>query len=277
MHFKSSTQAGQFLKPNSKQLDMSTFFISNLQLFAFIILGYLMIASATAILPKLAHSTGRFRLKNLKLILFKAPFMDHNRLPRIHLKLMFFFFSLFLFFNLNFIGGIIKTDKCTMDSSEIIDSDAKLIGTSKTLLTNFDNDFRIKSAPKNSFLKKLTKNERLVFGKIFVNLLRRGVTKIDDYVIFTEQILMAWVLSLLARWAKTKDKNSVVFLKSTGYYETYCTFSLRRSLDAKRKRLINSRCVFRFIGLFNFKLIASPIHGTFLDWDLCLNLAFCRL
>ena len=157
--FKFSLQGGQFLKPYSEQLDMSTFFISNLHLFAFIILGYLLIAAIATILPRLVGSNYRSPLKSLRLVLSKASFMDYNRLPRVHLKLMFFFFGLFLFFNLNFIGGIIKTDKCTVDSSDVVDSQAKLIGTSKTLATSMEYINLIKKAPKKPFSAEYPKRK----------------------------------------------------------------------------------------------------------------------
>ena len=70
---------GQFLKPHSKSLVISSFFINNLQLLAFIILGDLWIAATATIFTQaysFKRTFGRTRLKSLKLVPFKASVMN---------------------------------------------------------------------------------------------------------------------------------------------------------------------------------------------------------
>ena len=156
-------EAAQYTKPHFQNLDLSNFLFDNLQLFGFLILGYLLITVLTAILPKLVHANCRSPLKSLKLILCRALFIDHSRLPSVHLRLIFLFFSLFLFFNLNFLGGAIRTDQVTVPTDEIVDSPAKLVGTSKKLVVTKIELELIMTAPEGSFLRKL--NRKFFFLK----------------------------------------------------------------------------------------------------------------
>lgn len=87
--------------------------------------------------------------------------MDHNRLSRDHLKLLLLFYNLFLFFNLNFLGSSITTEKVSIQTDEIVDSASKLIGSTKTLSFNDGELDLIKTAPEGSFLKRLSGKEYL--------------------------------------------------------------------------------------------------------------------
>ena len=95
-------------------------------------------------------------MRSLKLVLFRALLIDHHRLPRGHLRLMLLFFNLFMFFNLNFLRGNMKTEKCTVDTEEVVDSTAKLLGTSKVLSIDGVEMDLFRLAPEGSFLKKLS-------------------------------------------------------------------------------------------------------------------------
>ena len=127
----------------------------------FIILGYLLNSAVATILPKPTHAN-ETRWKSFKVVLLKMPFKSYSQLPTIHLKLLFLFFGLFLFFNLNFLSGTIRTEKLSVATEEIVDSTFKLVSTLKTIVISGLTSNLIKKSPKASFLKKLSKKNFLV-------------------------------------------------------------------------------------------------------------------
>lgn len=205
----------------------------------FIVLGFLLIVAITTIFPKLTHLNGNSPLRSLKLILFRALFMNSNSLPRVHLRLMFLFFNLFLFFNFNFLGGSITTDKVIVRTDEIVDSAAKLICTSKPLLIHWRESDLVKLAPERSFLKTISRKKILELNKMNDFLKRIKTTGIDFYVVFAVQSGLVHFMAIMARHAK--DVGSVAFLKSTDYYERLAVYEMRKSLEEERKQFINSR------------------------------------
>ena len=222
-------------RPSSKYQDFSQILNSNFWQFVSIVLSYLLMALVITISPKLVHANCRSHVKSLKLILFKAPFMDHNRFPRVHLRLMFLFFSLFLFFNLNFLSGNIKTEKVTIPTDQIVDSASKLIGTTKTLAMKSSEISFFKEAPENSFLNRLTRKNTfvLLYMSDFARMKAFGIHR---YVIFAAELELAYVMTQLAEHGK--HIGSVGYVKSTSYYEILLCYQMRRSLDEKRKRHI---------------------------------------
>ena len=212
--------------------------VSNIPLFVFVILGYLLVAAAAALLSKLTRTSEVSRWKSLRLVLFRVPFIDHSRLPRLHLKLMLLFFGLFLFFNLNFLAGTISTEKCTVPTDEIVDSVSKLIRTSKTLAFNDGESELVRTAPAGSFLAKLSGKKNLVLNSSN-DLIRMKTNGISNYVIFTNAIIVVFLTNRLSEHAR--KIGSVAFIKSTDYYERLSVFQMRRSLDEERKRFINGR------------------------------------
>ena len=178
-----------------------------------------------------AHS----RLKSLKLLLFRAPFVERNQLPRVHLRLVFLFFSLFLFFNLNFLGGNIKTEKVTVQTDEIFDSAAKLVATPKTLVTDYEGLKMLKDAPEGSFLKRLSTKE---FLEIDLNHFDRMKANVNRYVVLGNEVALVQLIILLSQHAHRIG--AVAFRKSTVYYESLVGFRMRRSLEEERKRFINA-------------------------------------
>ena len=237
-HLNFSFASAQFLNPASKRLKFAQFLVSNLWFFVFVVLGYLLITIAIAILPKLVYANGRSRLKGLKLILFRAPFMDCNQLPRVHLRLVYLSFSVFLFLNLNFLGGNIKTENVVVSTDEIVDSIPKLIGTSKTLAFAEDESDLVRMAPEGSFLKRLSQ-KRMVVVEDLSDLNRMKTDGLDHYVAFMKENSLAHFIALQSQHAH--DVGLVAFIKSTSYYESLVGFQMRQSLDKESKRLINSR------------------------------------
>ena len=232
----SSLKAGQFLKPHSKNPDFFSFLVDNFWLLTYTVLGYLLIAAVAATLPKLTPAGGSASLRNLKRLLFRALFMNHNRWPRVHLRLMFLFFSIFLFFNFNFIAGRTQTEKVTVPTDEIVDSASKLLGTSKTLIIDGFMSEILRRAPKNSLLNGLSGKK--LFKVHSLGDLRR-IKAVDEYVLFIKNAALDASMLLLVQPAKRIG--SVAFMKATDYFESLVAFQMRRDLDEKRKRLIDSR------------------------------------
>ena len=208
-------------------MDISSFLVGNVQLLALIVLGYVLLAAATTILPKLTHANRITRLKSLKLILFRVPFADQSKLPRVHLRLMLLFFSLFLFVNLNLLAGTIKTDKVTVDTDAIVHSASKLLSTPKTLVLHVLELNSMRLAPEGSFLKRLfTSKKQLLVVDSFNDLIRMKANGINNHVIFMDSNFVAFFVDFLSRYA-----NGVAFFKSTAYYEFLTVYPIRRSLD----------------------------------------------
>lgn len=228
------------MMPFSDKLDLSRFLINNLHLVMFIILGYmlLIVGTASTMWRKLAHANGSSRLKNLRLILFWTFFTNHNQLPRLHLRLLFFFFGLFLFLNCCFVSQSITTDKVTVSTEAIVDSNSKLMKTSKTLAIHPKELELLETAPEgNSFFKHLSqkKNCRLYTLSDLMEMRTNGLHR---YVIFSHHIGILYYMSLQSEYAK--KIGLVTFYKSSDYFEYLATFRMRRNLDQERRQFINS-------------------------------------
>lgn len=223
---------GQFLRPLSRKLDASYFLIGNLWLLVFISLGFLLVAVTIL----LTHTNGGSRLKCLKQVLFRALFA--GRLPNNHLKLLFFCFFVFLFFNRLFLGATIQTDKITIPTDEIVDSTSKLIDTSKKLTFHARELEPVKSAPEGSFLKRLSKKNIFVVDDLN-SLMQMKAIGINRFVIFAEETRAIYFLALLSKHAD--EVGSVAFSKESDYYGRLDVFEMRKSLDSERKRFINNR------------------------------------
>ena len=228
----------QFLAPFSKRLDFAYFLVTNLHLLAFIILGFLLIALMATIFPKLTHENGSSRPKSLKTILFHTLFIDYNQLPRVHLRLLFLSFSLFLLLNLNFLSNSIKTDKVLVPTDEIVDSISKLIKTPKTLAMDANTLSRFKTAPDGSSFKQLSKKDVITVNSL-KDLNQMKSTGLHRHVIFSSHTELVYLMSLVSEHAR--DNGLIAFHKSTDYFETLIAFLMRRNFDEKRKRFINHK------------------------------------
>lgn len=223
------------MRPNSRSYDLSSFLVENVPLLAYVLLGYLLLAITTAILPQLTHANHSSCWKSLKLVLLKVPFMDHSQLPRVHLRIMLFFFSIFLFFQLNFLSNTIKTEKVTIPTDDLIDSPAKLLATTKTLTINQGGLKWLKQAPEGSFLRKLLCVKKI--AEIDAKDLDKMRKNIDGYLTLEKEIAVVFWMSLFSQDAR--DSGVVAFLPEVTYYETLDGFTMRRSLEEERERFIN--------------------------------------
>ena len=170
------------------------------------------------------------------MILSVALFVDRRRLPRLHLKLMFLFFSLFLFLNLNFLSSTIQTERISVDTSSIVDSTSKLIATRSILAFSEDSYDLVRSAPEGSFLKGLNRKDVLVIYGVS-DIIRMKTSGLNKYVIFAHEIGVAYWISLMA--GHSKEIGSVAFVKPTSYFESLFGFQMRRGLKDEIKRFIN--------------------------------------
>ena len=200
-----------------------------------------MVAVATTILPESIHANYGTRLKSLKLVLFQTPFLDRSRLPRVHLRLMLLFFSLFLFFNLNFLAGTIKTGKVIVATNEIVDSSSNLLTTPKTLVSYGAPISLLKASPKGSFLERVAGKKFLAI-KSLADLATMEANGIDQHVIFTIAPTLLYFMDFLS--ADAKNAGLIAFMKPTNHYELLCIHQMRRSLDEERKRFIKSRLAY---------------------------------
>lgn len=163
--------------------------------------------------------------------------MDHSQLPRVHLKLIFVFFSLFLFFQLNFVGGQVKTEKVVVPTDSIVDSPAKLLATTKTLILARGSLEMLKGAPEGSLLQKLSSKPLKVVTYNDLQRLGEIRTHLDDYVPIGNDLgLVYWIIFFSYH---AQDIGLVAFYKKTPYYETLSSFKMKRSLIEEHKRFIN--------------------------------------
>lgn len=203
----------------------------------FVVLAFVLIVAVTTALPKLVHENCRCRLKSLKLILYEALFIKLNRLPRAHLRMVFLAFNIFFLFNIIILSASIKTDKVTIPTAEIVDSTAKLFGTSKTLVLNSRASGLLKTAPEGSFFKRLAKKNIFALSKL--SDLNQVKTEFGQVVLFAEQLGLFYHMSLLSVHAK--EQGLVAFVEPIGSYESLDGAQMRRSLDEQRKNFINRR------------------------------------
>ena len=141
-----------------------------------------------------------------------------------------------MFVCLNLLSGTIKTEKITVPTDQVVDSAAKLIGTSKTLTFHVKELNSVMTAPEGSFLKQLSKKDIFVVDG-FNSLVQIKAIGIDNFVFFAEKARAIYFLTILSQHAG----DSVVFSKENNYYELLGAFPMRASLDKERKRLLNSR------------------------------------
>lgn len=239
MNLAISFGVAQFIAPFSKKLDFAYFLVANLHLLAFIILGFLLIAVLVTILPKLTHANGSSRLNSLKTILLHTLFVDHNQLPRLHLRMLFLFFNLYIFLNLNFLSSSIKTEKVTVPTEEIVDSISKLIKTPKTLSVDaLTLNLKIRTAPEGSFFKQLSK-KHIITANGLNNLKQMKARGLHHYVLFNNHLSIVYIIYLQSQYAK--ESGLVAFHKLSDYVEELSVYKMRKKLDEERKRFINSR------------------------------------
>lgn len=164
--------------------------------------------------------------------------MDPNKLPRVHLKLLFLLFNLFLFFNLNFLRNVITTEKVAVSTDDLVDSKSKLIHTSKTLVIDFREILFFKKEPERSLLKTISAKKFLSFfnSTDFERIRLKGI---NQYAVFAPISGILHYLEIFSEHAK--KIGSIAFSKPVDYHERLVVFEMRRNMKEAIKRFINSR------------------------------------
>ena len=249
-------QVSQFLnKPTTQKTDVSSFLYNNLGVLLIILLGYLAVKLSTFLFLKLSNPNHNFA-KNLKLILLKM--FSINRNLTFKLALLFLSLDLFLFFNLNFLSGSIKTNSVAVNTNEIIDSISQLMNNDKTLTLGFSDEFLLTNALENSFLKKMY-DKKAKQNTLYIIQQSQSIDSInkfidaglDSYLFFGTGLGIIYLSSILSNYV---DKNLVVFMKPRVFYEILCSFPFRKNLhEIKKKHIQQSAEISAEHGLL-FKL-----------------------
>ena len=226
---------GQMLrKPNKlNESDFSLFFIENMRLVVIILIGFCLTVTAKFTLLKFI---------NRKCSLYDLLMINGNRLNTISFKLgsITLAFSLFLFFNLNILKNMIKTQKVTVDTSEFIDSISKLNRTNKTPIT-----FRKDSmALFYRLFKKRKQNDSLVvldyanFSDFVSHISKR---ELDSYFYLMSELFFFLFVYYITQLNRSVDH--IAFFKPTIYFESLRTIFYRKNLNEKMKKILNFRFV----------------------------------
>ena len=225
---------GQMLrKPNKlNNSDFSLFLIENIGIFVIILIGFVLTVIAKFTLLKIIKQ--RYSIYNL---------LTNNgtRLSPVSFKFGFLSlaFSFFLFFNLNILTNMIKTQKVTVSTSEFLDSISKLNRTTKTLITLHKESMALFYR----LIKKERKpNDSLViydFANFSDFVFKISKLDLDSYFYFiTEGFFLFFVYNtkLLNR-----SDDHFVFFKPTIYFESLRTIFYRKKMDEKMKKHLNRR------------------------------------
>ena len=231
---------GQMLKKPNKlnESDFSSFFIENIRLLVIILIGFILNVTAKFVLLKLIKR--KFSLYNLLTT-------NESTLGSLSFKLgsIALAFSFFLFFNLNILTNLIKTEKVTVDTSEFIDSVSKLNRTTKTLIawdTNKMNTFY-------RLFKKRKKNDALVvydYGSFGNYISKLSIHDLDSYFYFMDTFFFVF---LVHKVPINRLVDYIVFCKPTIYFEILRTIFHRKKLDPKMKQILNRRQVI-FVSVY---------------------------
>lgn len=231
----SSYQVGQLIsKPeNSGNLDLSSFLVENDNLLMIIFIGYLSTIFSIFIISKFSRHT----------LNFYHVLALENQKKSTKYTILLFIFSVFLFFNLNILINMIKTESVVVDTHQFIDSKEKLIATHKILIYDpIDKEMFI-TKPSYRFLYKLyerkkKKNEIFevsIYDRLFFTTMdKRG----DDYFFIAQA---NYFLRLLASFSYYNFTDRIAFMKPYSYYDSFDVIYLRKNLNLKMKNLIHDR------------------------------------
>ena len=180
------------------------------------------------------------KLTNQKCSLYSLLTIDQSRLSSISFNsaVLSLSFTFFLFFNLNILTNMIKTEKVTVSTSEFIDSISKLNRSTKTLIT-LDEDSM------NIFLRMFKKRKKgdaqIVSLYDELNDIISKVTKngLDSYFYFMGEIYFFLLINDVSSINISADH--IAFAKSTIYFETLRAIFYRKNLDQKMKKILNNR------------------------------------
>lgn len=237
------------MKPfdGSKQsADLPSFLFENEHLLIIILSGYLLITVVIFVLLQITRPGGEYvaRLKEIFsrfLSIGSDPFYSSPS----KLALVFLFFNIFMFFNLNFLNGSTKTNLITIDTSGVIDSPSKLMRVKKTLAIFFDDEKSLISAHKHSLEGRLAKKRRVVIEPFVTKekLNEMFVQKLDSYFFLASEAELLFTISSAAAYSKSKgSRDFVAFINPHIHVKSFLlVFYFRRNLEADKKQFISHR------------------------------------
>ena len=182
-------------------------------------------------------------LKKSKLISFKLLYDDYTQLRAFSSKiaLIFLFFNLFLFILINLLTNFIKTGAVIVNTDELIDSNEKLLTTSKILFTTDFEFTHLSTFPKKSLLFKFVtrkkENYQYVTKKSNWTKIQKMIKKGESssFFIYETKPKVLTILILLAMY----KKNPFFFMKPTNYHEKIYVYYLRKNLEKNKKKFLN--------------------------------------
>ena len=157
------------------------------------------------------------------------------------IALIFLFFNFFLFILINLLANFIKTEAVIVNTDELIDSNEKLLTTSKILLS-FDWELRyLSTLPKNSLLFKFVtrkkENYQYVTPESNLTKIQKMIKKGESssFFVFSTKPSVLMNLIVLAKYTK----NPIIFVKPTSYQEKTYVYYMRKNLEKNKKKFIN--------------------------------------
>ena len=182
-------------------------------------------------------------MKKSKLALSKLLYDDYTQLRAFSSKiaLIFLFFNFFLFILINLLTNFIKTDAVILNTDELIDSNEKLLSTSKILLTNeWELDYS-STFPKSSLLFKFVTRKKENYQYItftsnltkIIKIIKKGESS-SFFIFSTKQTVLLYLLSFAIL-----TKNPIIFMKPTSYHEVIFVYNMRKNLEKDKKKFIN--------------------------------------
>ena len=204
-----------------------------------ILSGYLLVIMLAFVFLQITRPFSSV-FKSIKQVLGRVLFASGQSTSKVAIMLL--AFHLFMFILQTLLRSSIKTEKAIINTDDTIDSNSKLIRTSKTMVVNFEEEAILKLAIENSLLAKLAKKRRIVYRAPLSEKKMKELMKerIDSLFFFSSEIYLYFILSTLASIAK--ERRLVVFLKSQIYSESLGrVFYLRRGLEESKKQFIHNR------------------------------------
>lgn len=233
-----SYKVGQILtepEKSDQSFDLLAFLIDNINVLVIILIGYLLTVVSILIISKLSGHRLNFR----RLVALKK-----NRLVvSSKLGFLFFGFNLFLFFNIEILANLIKTESVMIDTEPFIDSIDKLKRTHKILLYHSEDKEIFLGGPPNRFLSllfkdKLKNKEALEYSAMDKNFVETFRKNGDNFFFIEHQLDIQWVL---ASFSEFKLTNRIVFMDPKSYFDSFMVIHLRKNLDSKRKQIIHDK------------------------------------
>lgn len=241
-----SYRVGQMLDEptGSDKLDFSSFFMENLNLIIIIFIGYLFSIISVLFFAKI--------LKKSSLNYYHLLVLDLENLIDEKSRFIFAFilsaYFLFLFFTLNLLTNMIKTDSVILDTQKFIDSNDKLnTSHQKLLLVHIESElFERKQTSK--FLNDLYERKQRL-GEIVEkdDIAKKNITYLDrlvevaensdDYFWFLNKSQFIVVMNIFSNIAREK----ILFLNPTSYYDVHSVLYYSKKLKSSLKKIINYR------------------------------------